>query len=233
MPEATSADGATSKRTATPPAAPLAKSSKRARWEARAAAAAPATHLFVGNLPFVVSAASVRAALGAAIAYEAAAGGDVAGEAARGGSVDEAAARELAFGGCGGARRGAQRQAKEARWSDKRGKQAYKAAEKAAAERAAHLASAAAATIGAVHWLTDAQTGLFYGSALVQLASLADAAAIVKSAVVSDGMPEVGARRSLRLGGRRLRVSYATPRPDEVWPPPDASHREYPPPGQL
>ncbi len=188
------------------------RGTKRARWEARAAIAPASTRLFVGNLPFVVSASAVRTALALALVDTAAT--------ARGNSSKNS-------GGDGGSQVSGGRKG-EGKWQDRASKRAYLAAEKEAEEYVAAAIAAATANIGVVRWITDAQTSLFYGSAYVQVNSLADAAAVVRRAASAAEGPGYG----LRLGKRRLRVCYAPPRADEAWPPPE-DEREFPPPGRM
>lgn len=70
-----------------------------------------------------------------------------------------------------------------------------------------------------IQWLTNKQTGLFYGSAFVQYESLSEA----KGAVAVGGGPGV------KMNGRKLRVNFAAPREGEVWPPKGHEHRDRPP----
>mmetsp|Transcript_32700 Transcript_32700/g.76021 ORF Transcript_32700/g.76021 Transcript_32700/m.76021 type:complete len:276 (+) Transcript_32700:177-1004(+) len=66
-----------------------------------------------------------------------------------------------------------------------------------------------------VDWITDKKTGLWYGSAFVQMASREEADRVVRVAHGQDG---------LRMGKRRLRVNYAPLAQGSEWPP--AGHRE-------
>lgn len=69
-----------------------------------------------------------------------------------------------------------------------------------------------------LRWLTDRDTGLFYGSALVEMENLKAAQrAIDKAASGSIAMQAPG-----KKGKRKLRVGFHPPRPDEEWPPPDS-----------
>mmetsp|Transcript_79459 Transcript_79459/g.177971 ORF Transcript_79459/g.177971 Transcript_79459/m.177971 type:complete len:509 (-) Transcript_79459:81-1607(-) len=68
-----------------------------------------------------------------------------------------------------------------------------------------------------IHWIADRTTGLFYGSAFVQMESKAEAKRVVQSA-----------QEGLRLGKRKLRVNFAPPNEGEEWPPPDFVQLERP-----
>jgi len=262
--EGRSSDGADVSKRPLPLADADGKSAKRRKWEARAAAVTPSTRLFVGNLPFVLSASGVRAALGAAIAAEALASRLAAANGGGGGgSGDGAHDSAWGGGGCGGASWAAEatsrddertmRKARElithggvpapvrakhvhkdeAQWSDRRGKVAHREAEQAASKRAAEAAAAAAATVGDVHWLTDPMSGLFYGSAMVHLESIDDASAIVRCANARPAALGAAGRSGLRLGGRKLRISFCAPRADAEWQSAVQAALEYPPPAVL
>merc|ERR1712046_164826 len=71
-----------------------------------------------------------------------------------------------------------------------------------------------------VHWITDHTTGLFYGSAFVQMASLSEAKRIVEMAHADGG---------IKIGKRKLRINFAPPSETDVWPPLDHVPRERPP----
>eukprot|EP00928_Gymnodinium_smaydae_P012678 TRINITY_DN14602_c0_g6_i2.p2 TRINITY_DN14602_c0_g6~~TRINITY_DN14602_c0_g6_i2.p2 ORF type:complete len:345 (+),score=81.79 TRINITY_DN14602_c0_g6_i2:552-1586(+) len=76
-------------------------------------------------------------------------------------------------------------------------------------------AQALSATIGGdvkrIRWIPEKKTGLFYGSTFVEMNSLEAAKRVVAEA--SEG-------RGLRMGKRRLRVSFAPLKEGEEWPPP-------------
>ena len=69
--------------------------------------------------------------------------------------------------------------------------------------------------VEAIEWLLDTKTKLFYGSAFVGMTSIKAATAAVEKA-----------EEGLSIGGRKVRVSFSEPKPDQQWPP--AEHRELP-----
>jgi hypothetical protein len=71
-----------------------------------------------------------------------------------------------------------------------------------------------------VHWLSDKNSGAFYGSCIVQLKSVQDAKKAVK----------LGAD-SLKLEKKKLKVSFC--REDPSWPPAKLQNKEYPPIGRY
>ena len=190
--------------------APTTASGKRARQEARAAASAPSTRLFVGNLPFVVSATSVRRALLAALRGEAL-------------GPEETGVRAT------------KKQRRAAKLLERQQK-ATGAAPVAASEApaAAHGGEWPDETVVAVQWLADHTTGLFYGSAFVEVRSVDAATALVRAAALveikSDG-GTTAVEGGVRLKGRRLRIQYAPPKASDDWPPPAGEECEWPPVG--
>ena len=177
---------------------------KRARQEERAAACAPSTRLFVGNLPFVVNATELRGALLGRLRGEVPKPPDGTKAAKRWRRAQKLQARG---GGKSGDRRG---EGKGYEWGDD--------------------------TIVCIRWLTDRSSGLFYGSAFVEVRSLDAAKALVEAA----GRHEATAQGSqtaldggIKLQGRRLRVHYSSPKDSEVWPPPPGDERERPPVGLV
>jgi RNA recognition motif-containing protein len=76
------------------------------------------------------------------------------------------------------------------------------------------------AEIKVLHWLTDKNTGGFYGSCIVQLASEEDAETVVD-------------RPSLKMEKKKVKVTYynKTGKDDEecCWPPDNLVDQEYPP----
>jgi predicted sulfurtransferase len=70
-----------------------------------------------------------------------------------------------------------------------------------------------------IHWLADKSTGLFYGSAFVEMDSVADATRSLDRAASSKGVV---------IGKKRLRLAYAAPKEGEVWPPADFKQLERP-----
>jgi len=72
-----------------------------------------------------------------------------------------------------------------------------------------------AGEVTAVQWLTDRETGLFYGSCFVQMASVEDATMAIE--------------QEIKVDGKKARVNYS-PIPDgTVWPPPNFEQLERPP----
>jgi hypothetical protein len=74
---------------------------------------------------------------------------------------------------------------------------------------AVQVRAALGAGVSLVHWLKDKQTGLFYGSAFVRMASVAEASKAVQRA----------AKGEVAVGKRKLRVGFAPLKANEVWPP--------------
>ena len=70
-----------------------------------------------------------------------------------------------------------------------------------------------------VHWLTDRNSGAFYGSCFVELAS----ADITRAAV----------SRTIKVDKKRVKVSRARAKEGESWPPANYQDREYPPVGRY
>ena len=95
-----------------------------------------------------------------------------------------------------------------------------------------------------IRWLADRTSGLFYGSAFVEVADVAAARALVRAAApqaeaetresgsAADAAPSPDGPCGVLLRGRRLRVHYAPLREGErgAWPPPTAEEHERPPP---
>jgi len=71
-----------------------------------------------------------------------------------------------------------------------------------------------------IHWITDRSTGLWYGSAFVQMESLAEAKRAVELARAGGGV---------RIGKRKLRVNFSPLTESNEWPPPDHRSLERPP----
>jgi len=71
-----------------------------------------------------------------------------------------------------------------------------------------------------IHWIPDRKTGLWYGSTFVDMTSKAAAKRVVKEANEGTG---------LRMGKRRLRISFAPLLDGEEWPPSDFKEFERPP----
>jgi hypothetical protein len=94
--------------------------------------------------------------------------------------------------------------------------------------------------IGQVHWLTDRDTGAFYGSCIVQIVNTnVDTVDTIVATIINDPKslgPLRGATRN-----RQPRVEQAMMlvtegrggRDDEVWPPPDYVQSEFPPLGRI
>eukprot|EP00931_Biecheleriopsis_adriatica_P106410 TRINITY_DN80871_c0_g1_i2.p1 TRINITY_DN80871_c0_g1~~TRINITY_DN80871_c0_g1_i2.p1 ORF type:complete len:521 (-),score=119.91 TRINITY_DN80871_c0_g1_i2:43-1605(-) len=70
-----------------------------------------------------------------------------------------------------------------------------------------------------IHWIPDRETGLWYGSTFVQMASKAEAKRVVK---------EAGEGTGIRIGKRKLRINFSPPQNGETWPPADATQLERP-----
>lgn len=71
--------------------------------------------------------------------------------------------------------------------------------------------------VNMVHWLTDQQTGAFYGSAMVQMKSTQDAERVTKKVIVIDK--------------KKVRLTYCQRKESDIWPPTDYKERDYPPVG--
>ena len=84
---------------------------------------------------------------------------------------------------------------------------------------ATKLKNALGGGVKLIHWLADKKTGLFYGSAFVEMESVADATRSLDRAASSKGVS---------IGKRRLRLAYAAPKEGEVWPPADFTQLERP-----
>jgi hypothetical protein len=78
-------------------------------------------------------------------------------------------------------------------------------------------------TVELVHWLADKNSGAFYGSCIVQLASEQDA----KQAVTSSSS------LSLTLETKKIKVSFCREDFDSSWPPANLKDKEYPPIGRY
>jgi predicted sulfurtransferase len=78
---------------------------------------------------------------------------------------------------------------------------------------AAKVKTTIGGNVSKIQWLMDRETKLFYGSVFVEMATLADATRAVEQANDTDA--------GMSLNKRRLRVAYAPPKADEVWPPAD------------
>jgi len=88
------------------------------------------------------------------------------------------------------------------------------------------------AEVAALQWIVDHDTGAFFGSVFLQMASLEDAKKIV-ALEARGGMIELaqGTRKWFRKS-RRARVAYAPLRENETWSPEDHTETEYPPLGK-
>jgi predicted sulfurtransferase len=188
-------------------------SGKRARHEARDAQAAtlpPSMRLVVGNLPFLMAGATeeLSAALLAVVRGERP---PVASEWQTKAEKDAERAqkrhRRLMRNAAAGSKRAQEALRLEVHASGSVGK---------SGGLGTVAAGGADAKVERVRWLTDKASGLFYGSALVQLSTQAAATALVRAATCSAGDAHdesVG----LRLRGRRIRVHYAPTQEDEEW----------------
>lgn len=74
--------------------------------------------------------------------------------------------------------------------------------------------------IDLVHWIPDRGTGLWYGSTFVQMSTQYEASQIVRLARENQG---------IKIGKRKLRINFAPPTEDEVWPPSGFKQLERPP----
>mmetsp|Transcript_19072 Transcript_19072/g.38877 ORF Transcript_19072/g.38877 Transcript_19072/m.38877 type:complete len:229 (-) Transcript_19072:929-1615(-) len=89
----------------------------------------------------------------------------------------------------------------------------------------------------AIKWISDRSSGLFYGSAFVEVVSLAAASALVERAATStndasaDTCAPTTKAAGVRLRGRKLRVYFSAAKEGEVWPPHPEDARERPPVG--
>jgi hypothetical protein len=79
--------------------------------------------------------------------------------------------------------------------------------------------SEAGGEVQLVKWLTNHQSGAFYGSTFVHMSSLAAAEAAVALARGAG----------IAIKGRKTKVNFAPLREAEAWPPADHEHRERPP----
>ena len=183
---------------------------KRKHEEVRAAhdaAKAPSTRIYVGNLPYVLSAAELRQVLLAAL---------------RGEGPPPAPGTKAAK-----------------RWRKEQRRRARDGATPATSE-------CGDGVVVAVRWLKDANSGLFYGAALVEMSTVAAAAALVAAAAPTRGLLLTdapsdgdggqwggGMPLGLKLRGRRLRVHFAPLAAGEeaMWPPAPDEERERPPVG--
>ena len=84
------------------------------------------------------------------------------------------------------------------------------------------------AAVSAIDWLTDRKTGLFYGSAFVQMASADGAARVVAAAAAAAAAPAASGG-VVAIDGKKLRVNLAPLKDGEAWPPPGHTERERPP----
>lgn len=81
------------------------------------------------------------------------------------------------------------------------------------------ISDAIGCEIKTLHWITDQDTGFFYGSTWVEVENLRVAAGVIDKATT------VG----IKMGKRRLRITYSALRSDETWPPAGHQHRDRPP----
>ena len=92
-------------------------------------------------------------------------------------------------------------------------------------------------TVVAIRWLTDHTSGLFYGSAFVELRSVEAASALVSASTDGEAkarggqLPVDGQEAGIMMRGRRLRVRFSPPNAAEAWPPPQHEQHERPPVG--
>lgn len=75
-----------------------------------------------------------------------------------------------------------------------------------------------------VHWLTDKNSGAFYGSCIVEVSSAAIAKEILDKAKGGGGGIKLDKKK-------KIRASFASVKEDEVWPPKDYVDKEFPPVG--
>mmetsp|Transcript_13213 Transcript_13213/g.31678 ORF Transcript_13213/g.31678 Transcript_13213/m.31678 type:complete len:513 (+) Transcript_13213:49-1587(+) len=71
-----------------------------------------------------------------------------------------------------------------------------------------------------VHWLADKNSGAFYGSCIVQVSSADIAKQIMDKA------------SGIKLDKKKIRISFASVKEGEVWPPKDHAEKEFPPVGR-
>jgi predicted sulfurtransferase len=76
-----------------------------------------------------------------------------------------------------------------------------------------------------VKWVTDHKTGGFFGSAFVEMSTMATARALV---IAGARSPQDGIK-GLTMKGKKLKINLAPVREGEVWPPADHQHLERPP----
>jgi len=76
--------------------------------------------------------------------------------------------------------------------------------------------------IKCVHWLTDKNSGAFYGSCIVEVTFAKIAKKVMDKATVGGG---------IKLDKKKIRVSLASVKEGGVWPPKDYVEKEFPPVG--
>jgi len=171
--------------------------SKRERQEAKAATCAPSSRVFVGNLPFIVSAADLRAAFLASL-------------------------------------RGERPPPPEGTKAAKKWRRAQRLQPPTPATSGQQWTDS---IVVAIRWLTDHSSGLFYGSAFVELSSVEVASALVSASADGEAKarggqpPDGNDGGGIKMRGRRLRVRFSPPNAGEVWPPPRKEQCERPPAG--
>lgn len=73
-----------------------------------------------------------------------------------------------------------------------------------------------------VHWLKDKKSGAFYGSCVVEMASTQAADKVMQRASTDGG---------IKIGKKKIKVSFVNVKEEEQWPPKDHVPREFPPVG--
>jgi len=73
-----------------------------------------------------------------------------------------------------------------------------------------------------VHWLTNKSSDAFYGSCIIEMTSCNVSKEIVEQASGSGG---------IKIGKKKVKISFATKHEDDIWPPEDYIAREFPPVG--
>jgi hypothetical protein len=77
-------------------------------------------------------------------------------------------------------------------------------------------------TLKMVHWLTDKKSGAFYGSCVVEMTSPEAAKQV---------MDRTSAGFGIKIDKKKIKISFASVKEGEQWPPKEHSEKEFPPVG--
>eukprot|EP00980_Cylindrotheca_fusiformis_P022655 scaffold9542_cov92-Cylindrotheca_fusiformis.AAC.2 len=83
-----------------------------------------------------------------------------------------------------------------------------------------------ARTLKRVHWLADKNSGAFYGSCVLELKSPEAAKQIM------DRITTAGGGGGIKIDKKKIKISYASVKEGEQWPPKDYEEKEFPPIGR-